>query len=206
LNIAVTNPAPGGGTTASVAFIVADYNVTVAMPTATVTAGVTATYSLSLALANATNANPINFAVTSGLPAGTTASFSPSGTVPAGSGAQTITLSIATTPHSALTSAAFPRREWPHAYSPSWTGLRIAVFGFGLLAFGIRKRRLAHQLLFAMMLLSATGLIACGSTSGPSSPTQLNPATGTPAGTYMIVVTTTSGGATLTTTLTLTVM
>jgi len=56
-----------------------------------------------------------------------------------------------------------------------------------------------------MLLAVAMGVVACGSVA--SSPgTQLNPETGTPAGNYRITVKAMSGGASIPTTVMLSVM
>jgi hypothetical protein len=69
-----------------------------------------------------------------------------------------------------------------------------------------RRQRLVPQLLLALLILSAAGLVACGAVgAGPTSQPQPNPATGTPAGTYTIKIIAISGGVSHPTTVTLTV-
>jgi hypothetical protein len=190
-----------------VTLVVADYNVTIQPTSATVVAGQPASYTLMLVPANGTTANAVMFTVT-GLPANTTATFSPSPNFQAGTGPQTVTLSLATTAHSAAFSPYVPRTRWPHSPSLDWVGLGISFLALGFLALGVRARRLTPQLLLIGLLLIAIGLTACGGSGGAASPSvQLNPATGTPAGTYpSIVVTATSGSASINTTVTLIVM
>jgi 6-phosphogluconolactonase (cycloisomerase 2 family) len=206
LNITVMNPPPGGGTTAGISFTVADYKVTPASSTPPVTAGQTANFALTVSPFDGTFSNPVTFRA-SGLPTGATDSFAPSGTITPGATPQTVTLSIATTPHMAESTVNFPqgcRPVWP------WlclAGLAFALAWLSLRASGGGVRRLAPQLFLALLMVAAAGLVACGAVGvGPSSPPQLNPATGTPAGTYPIIVTATSGGVSHSATITLTVM
>jgi hypothetical protein len=203
LNITVNNPTPGGGTTSALTLVVEDFNVSVPAPSNSVVAGNPASYSLMVTPSNGTTANAVTFTV-SGLPPGTTASFSPSATIPAGSGATTVMLSIATKAHSAL-----PPVKFPDIPSPQWHLLYLVVLAIVLMWFGLRVLsgrvpRFAPQILLVSVLVVAAGLIACGGVTG--SATSVNPATGTPAGTYSIVVTATSVNGSLSTTVTLTVM
>jgi hypothetical protein len=64
--------------------------------------------------------------------------------------------------------------------------------------------QVASQLLLVFLLVIVGGLIACGGVTGSAAPA-VNRATGTAAGVYSIVVTATSGGGSLSTTLSLTV-
>jgi hypothetical protein len=96
LNVSVTNPPPGGGTSSALPFIVDDYAVITLTTSETVTAGQPAPFSLMFAPSNGTYSNSITLAAT-GLPTGAKAAFLPSATIPAGSGAIAITLNISTT-------------------------------------------------------------------------------------------------------------
>jgi hypothetical protein len=80
----------------------------------------------------------------------------------------------------------------------------MALIWIGLRAANVPVRRYAPQFLAVLLLAIASALAACRTASSNSSP-QLNPATGTPAGTYSIVVTSTSGNVSLKTNITLTV-
>jgi hypothetical protein len=115
-----------------------------------------------------------------------------------------VMLSITTTAHSVLPAEKPPRRPWPQGRSSYWVGLAIVLMWLGLRVFAGRIPRFAPQFLLASLLVIAAGLIACGGGSGPATPVNL--ATGTPAGTYPIVVTATSGSGSLSSTVTLTVM
>ena len=206
LNITVSNPPPGGGTTAGFSFTVADYSVTPPTSPTSVAAGQPADFSLIVAPSNGTFSNPITFTAT-GLPTGTTATFSPSATFTPGATPTTVTFVVMTKARSSVWPKASPpppEHGWPSTY------LIVAVLGAMVLALrnsvaGVR--RLVPQFLLVMLLVIAAGLVACGAVGGGTSPTpQINPAIGTPAGTYSILVTATSGSAAHTTTVTLTVM
>ena len=203
LNIVVNNPAPGGGSTSALTIVVEDFKVIVPTPTRSVIAGNPASFNLTVTPANATTANPVLFTV-SGLPMGATASFSPSATIPAGSGVTPVTLSIATTAHSAATPFKSPRMPSHYWLTLYLAGMALVLLWFGLRVFRERGPRLAPQLLLVFLLVIVGGLIACGGTPGSAAPA-VNPATGTAAGVYSIVVTATSGGGSLATNVSLTV-
>ena len=219
LSITIVNLPPGGGTSTAIMFTAADYSLTPPASTPPITAGQTATFSLTVSPLRAAFSYPVTFSITAGLPiAGATSSFTPSIPVTPGALPQTVTLSIATTPHTATSMINFPRG--PRQVRPFvclLAGMVLAMAGFYLWAPGDRPRRLAPQLLLMLLIVAAAGLVACGAvgtgSSSPASPSpappppvQLNPATGTPAGTYRLVVSATSGGVSHSTTVTLTVM
>lgn len=174
-------------------------NFTVAPPTggstsATASPGGQAVYSLVFSPpSGATFPAPINLAVT-GLPAGATATFSPS-SIPAGAGPTTVTLTV-TVP----TNAAMQFQRSPHGMSRS-----PFVLGFILIPFAVIRRRRLQRLGRAawvlVPLLSGAVLIAgvggCGGNSGTSTPP--------PPQSYTLTLTATSGSLSNTTTLTLTV-
>ena len=204
LNVAVNNPTPGGGTTSVLPFTVADYIVTAPTSSAMVNAGEPAKFSLLVGPSNGTFANPITFNAT-GLPAYATASFAPSATITPGATSQPVTLTITTTPHTAASAPNFPRGDRPFLLLPALVGLALVLAGIVLRTSGRRMQRLAPRFLLALLLVSAAGLVACAGGGGYST-SQPNPATGTPAGTYPIIVTATSGGIAHSTNVTLTVM
>ncbi|MBZ5642940.1 MAG: VCBS repeat-containing protein [Acidobacteriia bacterium] len=204
LNVAVNNPSPGGGTTSPLAFAIADFNVTAVASTSTIPAGQPASFMLAVvpAAANGSLGAPVNFTAV-GMPPNANASFSPS-SLPSGTKATNVTLSIATMPHSGGASPLPPRGDWPRPLFLRILAFLIAMLWFGLRAASALARRYVPQFLVVFLLLIASALAACGGSSGNYSPA-LNPATGTPAGTYSITVTTASGNASLTTKVTLTV-
>ncbi len=199
----VTVANPGGSPSAGSPFTVADYTVTAPTASAIVNAGHPAVFNLAVAPSNGAYSNAVTFTV-AGLPAFTTASFTPSATITPGAISQSVTLTITTTPHTTATAPYYPGGEPPVLLLLCLVGMAIAMAWLMLRSAGRRVRGLAPQFLLALLLVAAASLVACA--GGGSTSPQLNPATGTPAGTYPIIVTATSGGVSHSTTVTLTVM
>jgi len=179
----------------------ADYTVTAPAATATVTAGQNATYTITVTPQNGFT-NTVSFNC-SGLPVLASCTFMPATITPGGSAASS-TLTISTTAH---TSAA------PVSSMSQTAGFTGGVLtGLGLLGLVIvggvsRRKRLwqsASLLLIALVVVAT--MIGCGGGSPPlMQQPSLNPNTGTPAGTSMVTVTSTSGSITHQLPLTLTV-
>ena len=208
LNVLVKNPAPGGGITLATQFTVADYALAAQTPTQSVTAGLTATFTLLVESlpSSIPYPNPIQFQAT-GLPPGATASFStPTPSAP-GATSQTVTLSIVT-----VSGSTTPVNLSPRVHPGAWPLLCLAGVAFGLAGLVLqtsrrRVQRLAPQFLWMLLLVTVAGLAACGnSVVGTTTSTQTDPAPGTPAATYTITVTATSGAVVHSTSVTLTVM
>jgi hypothetical protein len=197
LNVSVSNPAPGGGTTPMMTFTVSDYSVAIPVPAVTVSAGQTAVYNLAVAPSSGTFGNPVLFSVT-GLPLGAAASFSPSAIVTPGSTPQNIILSVTTTAHGFSSVLRFPRFGGQFVNCVILSGIAILLIGFIGPASGnaaMRWRRFVPRPTVAILLICAAGMMACSTGGGgAASVQQANPATGTPAGSYTITVTATSGG------------
>ena len=204
--VTVTNP--GGSPSVVATFTVnnEDFNLSVTAPSISVVAGNPASYSLLVTPSNGTIANSVTFTV-SGSPTGATPAFSPSATIPAGSGATTVMLSIATMAHSAVPPIKSPRVPLPQWPLVCLSIVAVVFMCLGACFLGGRGPRFAPQFLLASLLLIAAGFTACGGVTGPAGPAApANLATGTPAGTYSIIVTATSGNGSLSTTVTLKVM
>ena len=204
LTITVSSPGPGGGLSAAITLPIADYALSAVNSTASITSGQVASYTLTIAPSNGAYANPVTFTA-SGLPAGASASFS-SPTVTPGANPASVTFMISTTARSLAPPVRFP--QWPVRPVPVvyLAGLALAFGGIGLHASKARLRRLAPQFLLATLLVMAASLVACSTNSGSASTQPGGPETGTPAGTYSVVVKATSGTDVHTTTVTLTVM
>lgn len=155
-----TNFTPSSST-ATTTVIVAplDFTMTIAGPSSqTVVPGSTITYQVTVTPMYGSHAGTVSFAV-SGLPAGATATFSPS-SIAAKGGPQTITITIKTAPVTA-TQKALPQPFGGRRLAPFALAI-LFVFGAG----GIRRlgRHLRRTLCMALLVaggLAATALSGC---------------------------------------------
>ncbi len=180
-----------------------------ASSTQTVTAGATATYNLSL-----TGNQSVTATITcTGAPTAATCAATPASVPVTAAAAATFKVTITTTARSQMLPFNQPSTKMQ---PPSF--LQIAPMASLALLFVIammlgwmqnqagraRTLRLAMSLcLILMPIVAATVLVGCG--GGSSTPPPPPPVTGTPAGTYAITVTATSGSTTSTAALTLVV-
>jgi hypothetical protein len=166
-----------------------DFSVAVSPATATVAAGVPTSYTVMV-----TPTGNIPETVTlsaSGAPSGGTTTFPNGATFTnLSSGAQSRQLVVNTTPRVTTPASLFPAGRPFYAALFPVSGL--ALFGIGIGGRKSRRRRLLMALLlggfFALIMFHA----GCGSSSKTTT------TTGTPAGTYNLTVTATSGSATRT--------
>jgi FG-GAP-like repeat len=184
-----------------------NFTLAAASNTATVDAGASAAYSLTVAGYNGYSGT-VTLAC-SGLPALAACSFSPASVVANGHLALPSTLTITTT--AATASFAPPSRPASNPGAPTF----LAAFG-GLGLFGIviagsgkqrnrRKVKLAVLLGISMLVMTFT-LVGCG---GGGSGSNLNPgpgSPGTPGGTYAVTVTATGAAPAITHSLNLTLI
>ncbi len=171
-----------------------DFNVAVSPATATVTAGVPASYTVTV---NPTGNIPETVTLSaSGAPSGGTATF-PNGAsfTNLSSGPQSRQLVVNTTARVTTPASLFPVNRPIYAALFPVSGLALLGAGIG----GKRSRRRRALILRALM----TALLGCffalvlfQASCGSSSSTSTT--TGTPAGTYNLTVTATSGSATRT--------
>ena len=176
-----------GSTSAALALTVQapDYTITIPNGTATVAAGNSASYTVTIS-PEGSFTSAVNFNC-SGLPQAATCSFTPGTVTPSGAPANS-TLMISTT-----------ARMTQSAGIPS--GLLTGAGFFGLVLVGgltSRKTRRKAFLMTLSLLALAMTLISCG--GGHSTIT-----TGTPAGTFSVTITATSGNTSHQGTVTLTV-
>ena len=162
---------------------VTDFAVAVTPSTQTVQAGNSASYQVQVSPVP-TFGNSIAL-TSSGLPAGAGFTFSTTPVTIANNSPASSTLTITTTARPVTTSLWPGSRVWYAAFLPV-SGL--AFLGLGV---GTRRKRLMTALLLCVGLGGVFFMVACGS-SNKATPTVNQ---GTPAGTYTITVTGTSGSA-----------
>jgi hypothetical protein len=190
LQVTVTNPAPGGGTSAGQPFMADSFTATVPTATATAPAGQPAQFAITIAPSSNGFSNSVTLAAT-GLPQGAQVTFTPN---PAASGA-TVMMTITTTARSSL----LPHFGTPLEPLAIRRGLEIfSMLGAILVLISVRRRRRCVRLVpTGVLLLCLCLTYSCGSMNGNSGgnggTTPGGGSTGTPAGTYNITVTATSG-------------
>jgi hypothetical protein len=181
-----------GNNVAQASFQSSNYSLSVTPSSQTVVAGQTASYSVAITPLPVYSA-PVALTA-SGQPSATTVSFGATSVTP-GQGPVATALNLATTPRLVPVSDLRRHREAVYAL---WLGLP----GLGLLGIvGTGKRRRRH-ILGALMLLLCALIIFQPACSTGVQPTAV---AGTPAGTYTITVTATSGTFNRTATVNLTV-
>jgi len=173
--------------------------VTISPASQTVPAGLPATYTVIVNTIPQNSSIPtsISLAVGSGLPAGSTTNFTTNPIPSLASGSATTTLTIGTTMRTTTIT-----KRWGHggALYATW----LPVSGLALLGLGIggkfsRRRRWLGALLLGLLLVLIGLLPACSSSK---TATITN---GTPAGTYTLTLTGTSGSVAHATSFTLVV-
>jgi Domain of unknown function DUF11/Beta-propeller repeat len=178
--------APGSAIFASFGSVtVNDFNISVSPTTATVPAGVPAAYTATITPTGQGFSESVSLSCSSGLPTGATCTET-TNPFPSLSSPVSTVLVISTTAR--VTTITDLRRVHVPLYA-AW----LPVSGLALLGVGIggsRKRRLLMGLLLAGFFSLILFQPACGSSQ------QVTTTTGTPAGTYVVTVTATSGSAT----------
>jgi len=192
-SVTVLNPAPGGGMSAALTLIIVDFNVSSPTPVQTTTAGQPATFSIVTAPVGGPFPNPVTFQAT-GLPEGATAIFSPSSVTPGTSTTMTITTTARTV--TALTPPFLPKSprtpEAPTQFPPWPAAVSLAMLLAAATLTTLKPnlaRRLVPVALRVLVIVCAGYLAGCAGSGFPRLPV-IN---GTPAGTYTITVTGTSG-------------
>jgi hypothetical protein len=171
---------------------------------ATVAAGQPAAYQLSLSPQAFSGAVTLSCVETKAIP-NTTCTASPNPAMLNGTTATPVTVTVTTMARSGLSAPAQMRR-FPHPNAYEARAIRLLSDLLALLVLALASRtgrkgtRLALTTAFLLMLL-VTGCAGSGGNSG----TPTSGSTGTPAGTYQLLVTAASSGATRTLTLSLTV-
>jgi hypothetical protein len=188
LTVAGTNFQKTASGTASVN----DFGIGVSPNTQTVNAGNQGSYVLTV-MPTGIFPESVSLSCGSSLPSGATCSFSAANPIPnLSNGPQSRTLDITTTAR-VTTPASLFRRGPIYAF---W----LPISGLALLGSGLSRRR---RWLIAIALVAVLGGVT--TQSGCSSSNNTSTTVGTPAGSYSITVNATSGSATRTTAVTLTV-
>jgi pimeloyl-ACP methyl ester carboxylesterase len=195
--VTVFNPTPGGGSSSGVTFNIPDFSLSKNPSSATVAAGQTAEYTITV-----TPLGGFNQSVSlscSGAPSAATCSVTPSSVTPDGTHTAAATVRVTTTARS-IAPPSVP-------FGPPGLGLRLPtllllmLMTVTLLVIAAGHQRVRFRLVVALAaLLLVSGLVACGGGGGG-----YHPPTGTPAGTYTLTVTAISGSVTHTATVSMTV-
>ncbi len=193
--VTVVNPAPLGGTSDALPFMVVTFTIDVSPESATVTAGQSAGFTIEVTPQQGSFDTPIYFAAL-GLPAGCAATFAPASVSP---GADPVSVLMTLSTRARPTSAGGMSASSGHV--PPGLALLFLVPALGLLP---RARNLVRQgpfrrRLAAVAMIGLIVVIGGCSVDGGGGP----PDTGTPAGTYTITVRANSGGLWISTPVTL---
>lgn len=179
--VEIADNASPGVQVISLSGTVADFSLVASPTSSTVSAGASATYTITAAASGGFN-QAVSFTC-GALPTGASCSFSPSSITP-GTNPATATLTVATTAHSLV--APSPRRNPPGGHPNPWI-MGVLLGGLAGL-FAVRKcfagPRLLVALAMAMLLLGALAAGACGGGSSGS-----GGSVATPAGTYTVLIT-----------------
>ncbi len=180
------NPAPSS--------VVNDFALAVSPASVTVPAGVPASYT---AVVTPTGSIPdsVSLSCSSGLPSGATCSVTTNPIPNLDTGAASTTLVINTTARVTTTTGLWPSGRPLYATWLPVCGLTLLGVGFS----GKRRRRILFGLIVALALAGIAFMPGC------SSHTSTTTTTGTPAGSYTVTVSATSGTAVRTTTIQLVV-
>jgi hypothetical protein len=197
--ITVVNPIPGGGTSNALTFTITDFSVTATTTTQTVTAGSNANFTIATAAIGGAFPGAVTLTA-SGLPIGASATFSP---ISVNAGTST-TMSVTTTART-LSQITVPPFRPATPLRPLWLITFVALLALSAASLAKFSKRNARRLIpisaFALLLFSVGYISGC---SGGGFP-RIGSNTSTPAGTYTVTVTGTSGTNVHTTTVTLVV-
>jgi hypothetical protein len=200
ISVSVFNPAPGGGESSAAVLTVAGVALSSSPESATVSAGQSVAYDITITPQHGTFDSPVSFSCER-LPRACTAVFTPASATPGASSVKTVlALSTKSRAGAAMGGLSASSARIP----PAW-GLLLLLPALVLALRAGRPGRpgLARRYLAAAALVCALALAGgCGAGgTGTDSPGQ-----GTPAGTYEITVKATSGSLTASTTVTLVVL
>ena len=188
----------GFTTSATASTTVTDFTIGVNPPTRTTPAGSAVTYSITVTPSGGTSfPDSVSLACGAGLPTGGSCEFINNPITNLTTGAQSRVLTLNTTARLTTTTQVRPGQRPFFATWLPFSGL--AFLGFGGVAFS-RRRKMVMSLLLGLFLAGLALQFGCSSSAKSTTTT-----TGTPAGTYTITVNATSGTASRSSTVQLTV-
>jgi len=182
-SLTVTDNAAGSPQVSSLSGVGEDFGLSTASSSSTVTAGATATYTVQVSPAAGSFSSQIALTCT-GAPQTTTCSVSPVSVTP-GSNSASITVTVTTTARSSASAASSQNRVMYGVW------LQFQAFGlFGLVAVGSKRRMRKQALLLVLLLILGATLFmsACAGGTGIQ-----NQGGGTPAGSYTLTLSGSSG-------------
>jgi uncharacterized membrane protein len=182
----------------TVSVAVRDFSITATTITGTVTAGSSGQYTINAAPGAAGANGPVTLSCTSGVPSLAACQFGANATVDPTNGPVSTTLTITTTaPSVSQLRPPASRRTVPlYALWLTLPGMVVGIIGVGIAPRNRRGKLLGYIGLVVVLGILLT-LASCGGGGGGTTTTPPVPKPGTPAGTYQITVTGTSGsGAT----------
>ena len=185
--VTVTDNAFGGVQHVSLSGSLSDFKITTASASATISAGATATYSLNVVPVSGSFSNAVQLSC-SGAPQYSTCSISQASVTP-GSNGVTVTLSVKTT---GKTQAAQSNQNARPIFASLLQLQGFGIFGVILAGSGRRSKQMWKLLVLALLLGSLMFLSACAGGTGIVK-SGSGSSNSTPAGTYTITVSGTSG-------------
>jgi hypothetical protein len=180
----VSVPGQSFQASASASAAINDFNLSASPAAQTVAAGAVASYQVKVTPTGAIP-NTVSLGVTSSLPTGATAIFTAPSFPNLNNGPQFSTLNISTTAR--VTTTTQLRRDGPHY------ALLLPISGFALL--GVAGGKTSRRRRWLLGILAGVFLVLLGLTASCGSTPTTTVTTGTPAGQYTVIITSTSGSA-----------
>ena len=185
-SVTVNDNAAGSPHVSGLSGVGGDFTLSSTGSSDTISAGATATYTLQISPAAGTFSSPVALSC-AGAPQTTSCSLSSASVTP-GSNAVSVTVHVSTTAPTTRAAAVSSNRTF-YGFWMQFPSLSL----FGLVFTGSKRRMRKSAVLLVLLLIISAGLVMMvGCAGGTGIGSQGQP--GTPAGTYTITVTGTSGG------------